>query len=329
MTKVYSAPQNTKQKTSSKRSGYNLDKLAQLGNPTLPKVTEVQNKFQKASRRKRLTNAVVSKLAQLDSPLKKSYTNTFYCNDVVLQEGNKATRKYCNNRWCLVCSSVRTAKAINGYKKPLQDLGTTYFFDLTIRSVKAKDLPATITKIYKAFRYIHHNILRLKYGIELKGVRKIECNHNKIKNTFNPHMHFIANGKPCELILLKSLWLNYFPNDTDIDGQDMPQKVDEKILNEMFKYFTKMVVDSDFNPVANDVIFRAMKGKRVYQPLGIKRVSEEVENLIAEDIDFHPEQSEVWVYQNNKFDWVNGRGQTFSGYKPEQDFIKLIRKIET
>lgn len=328
MTKLHSAPQTNKKNSSSKKSKHYLDKLAQLGNPCESKFTEVQTKFQKASHRKRLTKAVVSKLAMLDSPLKKSYINSFYCNDVVLQEGKKATRKYCNNRWCLVCNSVRTAKAINGYQKPLLDLGEIYFLTLTIKSVKAKDLPATISKMYKAFRYIHHNILRLNYGLKLKGLRKFECNYNIIDDTFNPHIHLVLSGKPCELLLIKSLWLTYFPKETKPQAQDI-RKADEDTLQEMFKYFTKIVVNSDFNPVATDVIFRSMKGKRVYQPFGIKKVSEEVENITAEEIDFQPEQIEVWVYQNKKFDWVNGRGQSFSGYKPNEDFKKLISKIET
>lgn len=327
MTKLHSTPQSTKQKTSSKESKHNLDTLAQLGKPYESKISDSKTKFQKAARRKRLTNATAYKLVQLDSPLKKSYINSFYCNEAILQEGAKASRKYCNNRWCSLCNAIRTAKAINGYKKPLEDLGNLKFVTLTIKSVKANNLPETISKMYKAFRYIHHNLLRLNYGIKLKGLRKFECNYNEEEDTFNPHIHLVLSGNGCEMLLIKSLWLNYFPLDTEPAAQDIRQ-ADEDTLQEMFKYFTKIVVNSDFNAVASDLIFRAMKRKRVYQPLGIKKVPENVNRTTTEDIDFQPQQIDVWVYDNKNFDWVNSRGHLFSGYKPQQDFRKLIDKIE-
>jgi hypothetical protein len=328
MTKLHSTPQSTKQKVSSKEVKHNLDTLAQLGKPCQSKISDSKAKFQKASRRKRLTNAILTKLVPLNSPLQESYIRTAYCNEVILQEGSKVSRRYCNNRWCLVCNSIRTAKAINGYKKPLQDLGKIYFFTLTIKSVKAKDLRQTITKMYKAFRDIHHNVLRKKYKIQLKGLRKFECNYNEEADTFNPHIHFVLSGTPCQLLLIKSLWLNYFPNETDPEAQNI-EEADEETLQEMFKYFTKIVVNSDFNPIASDIIFRAMKGKRVYQSIGIKRVSEEVEMTTSEDIDFQPKQVEIWKYQNYRYDWVNSRGQAFCDYKPLDKYVSFIDKIES
>lgn len=328
MTKLHSTPQSTKQKTSSKESKHNLDKLAQLGKPCESKITDCQTKFQKAARRKRLTHAVVTKLVALDSPLKKSYIRTAYCNDLILQEGIKVSRKYCNNRWCLVCNSIRTAKAINGYKNPLQDLGKIYFLTLTIKAVKQQDLAQTISKMYKAFRYIHHNVLRLNYGIRLKGLRKFECNYNEEEDTFNPHIHLVLSGKACELLLIKSLWLNYFPKETKPAAQDI-REANEDTLQEMFKYFTKIVVNSDFNAIASDIIFRAMKGKRVYQSLGIKRVSEEVKRITSEDIDFQPKQVEIWKYQIDRYDWINSKGQAFCDYKPLKKYVRFIDKIES
>ena len=89
-----------------------LDTLAQLRTetPSKPPVTLV-----KRAKAKFLTNGLSFPLIDLNSPLKKSYWLTWHCTSVLLQEGQKITSRYCNNRWCIVCNRIRTAKLINGY----------------------------------------------------------------------------------------------------------------------------------------------------------------------------------------------------------------------
>ena len=327
---------NNPQPNTWRSKGTNLDTLVQLRTDTdsqvvtkgKKQVTRLNKSYQKKAKSKSISNAITYKLVDVKgSKLTKYYWNAFHCNAALEQSGKRLIGTYCNTRHCLVCNRIRAAKAINGYTTPLANIGKTSFVTLTVKAVKAEDVKSTIEQMTSTFRKVLKN-LKNTYGITLKGIRKVESNYNPKADTFNPHFHLITNGKPCEILLLRTLWLNSFPGDVaNIKAQDVRQ-TDEDSVNELFKYFTKVLIDGKLYPKAADVIFTAMKGKRTIQPFGgIKKVTEDVEDIQAEDIDFKPNQNILWQWNDDYYDWISEDGEVLSGYIPSKETIELIKNI--
>jgi hypothetical protein len=311
-----------------------LDTLVQLRTDTSSQVvtkpkTDVK-KYQSRAKAKGVSNAITFRLVDIDSPLNKYYWRAFHCNNILEQRGQTLIGSYCNTRHCLVCNRIRTAKAINGYKKPLEQIGRKCFITLTRQSVKGKDLNKVITQMNSNFR---NNLKNLKktYGITLKGIRKFECNYNPKEDTFNPHFHLVAGGTACEMLLLKSLWLNQYNAEVaTVKAQDIRVAKDGSEI-ELFKYMTKMITSNgNIYPKALDTIFIAIKGKRTVQPFGgIKKVSEDVDGIKKEDVDFITCGDTVWQWCDIHLDWISEYGEVLTNYKPDRITIELINKITT
>lgn len=284
-------------------------------------LTELKNR----AKSKTITNALVRKLAGLESPLKKSYWNTYHCNSAYVQDGKKLTSKYCNNRWCSTCNRIRTAKLIEGYLPVLKQIKNKYFVTLTIPNVFENDLYDAIKSMLRSFNLIKDKLR--KQGFLLKGIRKIECTYNSEKNNYHPHFHLIIKGKYESELLLKE-WLKKFP-----DARKLAQNIkiaDEKAVKELFKYFTKLVSKYSGNKTyiyALDQIFQSMRGKRVFQPLGIKKyISENIEEtqyMLFEEL---KENYTTWEWHTEFFDWIDiNSGDALTGYNFAED--KKTRRL--
>lgn len=319
--------------------GTNLDTLVQLRTATDNQVvTKGENQLlslQKKARSKGISNAITFKLIDVDpilyngkSVMNKTYWRAYHCNRVITQEGKKLITSYCNTRHCLVCNRIRSAKAINGYTPSLNKLNKKlWFVTLTLKRVPAPLVKLRINEMTKAFRRIQKN-LKNTHKIKLKGIRKTEMNYDPNKDTFNPHFHLIVSANPCEVILLKSLWLNQFSTiDAGVKGQHITP-TNEGGTVELFKYFTKVLVKGNLYPAAMDVIFTAMKGKRTVQPFGgLKIVSEDVDELQSDEMEFLKNESGNWLYSDGYLDWISEDGDMLSRHEPTKDTLELISKI--
>ena len=80
-----------------------------------------------------------------------------------------------------------------------------------------------------------------------------------------------------------------------------------------------------------DVIFKAMWGLRVFQPVGIKKdVSEDITELDAQEIEDIDEAVERIFWKWNTHDWVNeDTGECLSGYVPSEAMNTLIDNMES
>lgn len=307
---------------------YNLDTLAQLStglcNTHNNKELDAKVSFQKRARSKAFTNSYLFDLIDLNSPLQKAYWQTYHCSSVILQEGQKVTSRYCNQRWCLTCNRIRSAKMINGYVGAIKELKETQFVTLTIPNVKAKYLRTAIEDMTKSIKDIRKN-LKKTYNITLKGLRKYECTYNAKEDTYHPHFHLIVEGKETANKLV-DFWL--IKNPKALRGAQDIQPAKEGTLKELCKYFTKVIAkDNDYNPKALDIMFRAVKGKRTFQPIGIKKdVSEDIEELLSQEINFKPPQTEIYTYIPQAYDWVSAYGETFSEYNPTKEDRKVINQ---
>jgi hypothetical protein len=272
--------------------------------------------------------------------MKKQYWSSYHCALSVVQEGKEFTSKYCNNRWCVVCNRIRTAKLIRGYGEQIKHLETPHLVTLTIKAVPGQELKDKIDVMMGDFRKIHRTLKkRHQRGTLSKfvGVRKVECNYNAAAKTFNPHFHVLVQGQEVANALLQEWLSRHDPDLVNPLAQDV-RPADQNSIIEVFKYQTKLIGFKDeksrgqdradcINPEALDTIFRAMRGRRTFQTYGgIKKVSEDVEEILAQEIEGVPEASTEWIWVDH--DWYQAEtGEALSEYVPGETFRKLLQHL--
>lgn len=297
---------------------------------------EEHSAWLKKARRKWLGYSVASHLffKNPNSPLRKSYRNSMYCTDVFTpnpNDGDRPHAHYCKNRWCPTCGAIRTAKLIKGYLPQVEQMKDLWFLTLTRPTCTAEELPEQIKRMGNAFRRITH---RNKWRKKLHGIRKAECTIRP-DGLYHYHFHILIEGK-ANADYIKKSWLEIFP-----DCAEEPQKLKKAkpdTVIELFKYFTKLTVKSYNDRESNgkreimdyvrmDIIFQAMRGKRIVQSFGrVKPVSEE---FTEEELDGDVEIQEIFRYIKSEADWIGEiTGIPLTGYKPS-DVFKQLTDFET
>ena len=315
------------------RSGSSLDTSAQPDQSVRdPSVT-----LQKRARTKSFSLPLATALTDLRSPLEKSYRSTIYCNRSITQVDGRMVSKYCGQRWCLTCNRIRTARAVESYGETIRSWDDPHFVTLTIRNCSADDLPATFDLLLSTFTKAKRSITRT-HGLPLVALRKMECTYNG--TDYHPHLHIIVDGA-AQAELLRSLWLKRLPGQSDTKGQDV-RPCDDRGHNELFKYFTKLTTKTHGKGGRSvigvdhlDVIFRAMKGRRVYQSVGFTlptEIEEEIEGdvieVAASTAHKRPDEEITWEWQQSVYDWVDmATGETLSDYEPSSAYVDFIRTI--
>lgn len=299
-----------------------LDKLAQLG-------TRDKKSLKSKAKSKFLATKISVGLGNIEgSILNKSYWNSYWCNRTLLATEGSVTSQYCNARWCLVCNRIRMAKMINGYITPLGKLSDKYFVTLTVPNCDASLLGVTIRKMLNCFKQITETMKKRKQrgdkDYQIVGIRKLECTYNEHTDTYHPHFHLIVSGENCASDIVKE-WLHRNPKCT-IKAQDY-RKANEGSIIELFKYFAKIVSKVNgcytIHLKSLDVIFCSMLGLRVFQPIGIKKVTEDVEGLISEYIGI---EDGVWTWYES--DWYDEEGVALTCYVPSENIKKLSDSIK-
>lgn len=289
----------------------------------------------KRAKYKNRTNALILQLVDLNSPLKKAYWNTYHCNKLLIQDGQKVTAKYCNNRWCFTCNRIRTAKLIHAYSFQLSEIEDKYFVTLSDVNVSEDKLRTEIDSHIKASQKII-DVLR-KRNTKLIGIRKIECTYNKEKNTYHPHLHVIVNGKKNAEAVLKH-WLKLHPT-ASLKGNEI-RVADENSIIELFKYCTKILNEVDrsapgqvsFDAKSSDVIFQAMYKRRIFQPIGLKKVvSEDVDEIQSVEYEIEASTEVVaWHWHDFANDWVNMlSGECLTMYEPSEKEKEILIAISS
>ena len=238
---------------------------------------------------------------------KKTYWQTYHCNNVLLQENNVFKGSLCRKRWCTECNRIRTAELVKAYKDELLNLSDLQFVTLTIPNVKKHELRRTIQSMVKAFQLIKDNIKK-NHKITLSGVRKIETTHNETTNEYHPHFHFILHNFTHAQLLVE-LWLKQFRN-ADALAQNITRidTTNEKSFIELFKYATKETNANGlrYNGSVLHTIYSAIKGVRIFQPFGNVKKDKTPLVRTAETILTHVEPTlEIWIFRHEKKDWFN------------------------
>jgi hypothetical protein len=306
-----------------------LDTLAQLPRSTSQVNHELNlNKLSKRARAKFLSDSVAKKLASLNSPLQKSYKSSLVCASVLTQVGADFTSMYCNQRWCIVCARNRTAILINGYVKQIEAMPQKYFVTLTAPNCDERFLQKTVKDYYRAINLISRKI-RERDKVKFAGLRKFECTYNTDDDTYHPHYHLIINSANAAH-LFKQYWLEHFPN--AMSTYQVVKVADDDSVKELFKYFTKVVSKSkkQLSPVvctaALDKIFRAIKGQRTFQPMGIKKVLDKLPKKQTFRLLDIRQNSATYRYIGS--DWVDEKTQeALTNYRPSESLLSIVSNI--
>ena len=293
--------------------------------------------FSKRARAKFVQQKLLRSLVKLNSKLAKKYDDALFCSSVLQQSGNRLTSRFCNQRFCRICNRIRTAKLIKGYSSDISAMTDPRFVTLTIKNISAIDLRHSIRKMISDFRKIQELRRKLKQPA-IVGIRKLEVTYNPDENNYHPHFHFIIDGEQIAQELIES-WLDRNTT-SNIKGQDQ-RKAGDPI--ELFKYFAKLTSKSKSDtivikkgkatrleysyPESLDIIFQAMEGTRVIQPIGgVKLIKESVDQLESVEIEDLEKEEGMWIFQNN--DWVNVyTGELLTGYEPTRKDLSIRKKI--
>lgn len=265
--------------------------------------------IKKKARAKWYTKQIVIPLIELNTSLKEYYIHARDCNNKLLQTGKTIKASYCNTRVCNVCNRLRTAKAMNGYMKPLTELmqnGQLEFVTLTDVNVKADEFQNRCERMKKDFSNIIR-VLNEKRGFDCSGIRKIESTHNLERDDYHPHLHILVDKGVGQIIIDE--WL--IRNPTAYIGAQKVQQADAESLHEIFKYTTKFVEriegkpEIEIVPHAIDVIMQGFYNKRTFQNFGkLRKVSEILPTYQkTEYINLPYEEYESIVWEYDTHDW--------------------------
>lgn len=270
-----------------------------------------------------------------NSPMKKSYDNSYHCASVKHYDGEKMTSTYCKNRWCYTCNRIRTAININNYAPEINKMGHPFFVTLTKPTVLINDLPGQIEDMEKSWRALYKlskdkRKEPFKCGIYLKGVRSMECTIRP-NGHYHYHFHIIVDGW-ANAEYIRSEWLKR--NESSKESAQDVRPADKGALMEVFKYAIKTSVnlqkDTDYKRL--DEVFQVLKGKRTVSTFGgLKTAKNENEDfdiesqVVSEMMQLKLGNFEsVWKWEQLLFDWVNIETGELLINEPLPDKIKKI-----
>jgi hypothetical protein len=222
----------------------------------------------------------------------------------------------------------------------LQEWDNPHLVTLTRRNVDGQDLSGAIDEMLAAFNSCKRSIKRTE-KLEFKAVRKTECTYNIRRNDFHPHYHVIVEGQR-QAELLRDKWVDRYDGEADIAGQDV-RPCDENTLMEVFKYFTKLTTKATTGerritpPEALDVIFSAMRGRRVWQPVGFKLRANEDEQIESDELEVsgtpafkRSAEKVLWEWEQDLTDWVDLRtGECLSEYRPPDKLARFVEQASS
>lgn len=293
---------------------------------------EARETMRKRNRAKYITSGLLDELEALESPV--PYSKARHCCERVEQRDGKLTSHYCRSRWCIICNRIRAGVRINRYVPVFEEWdqdGGVQFVTLTVPNCEGEDLRATLEEMLHQLKLCRRQLRRTR-GLEYKAVRSIEVTYNSNNGTFHPHFH-IAVCSRSAAIALRDEWLKRW-DEASRAAQDVTAwDGDTGSLKELVKYPTKLMTTAEGeeqpDPEALDTIFRALKGKHLFEPVGFQVADyhedldpsvdlDEFEDQEAVIAAFHrPRENVVWMWDADAHDWVDREtGECLTGWDP-------------
>lgn len=293
------------------------------------------------AKRKMITNKMILSLADIakenrDREMLQGYWNTYYCQSKIYTANGKLYGKYCKNRTCLLCCSIRKADIMNRYLPFMRLWENPYLLTITAKSVSLERLPKRMVSMINGMKIIiskYRKRNQRNTGIKLKGIRSLECNFNPLRQEYNPHLHIIVETKEMAEII-RNEWLRMCPRRLANPAAQKISKIynNETALIEVVKYGSKIFTEPDVNNKASknpdrDIyaaalhnIFRSMKGLRIFERFGFNLPKSEKSSNSKIVKEYHQ-----WMFEPSVFDWINPNcDRSLSGYIPSIELVNLL-----
>jgi len=293
------------------------------------------------AKRKKVAQALsvhlVAEVEKKGEPERKSaYWNTFHCQEKLTIHDGRSYGRYCKNRFCPLCNSIRKAEIINRYLPVVRTWEAPYFVTLTQKAVPAESLRKWFYGVNKAFRRIREKCKKRHQrgtGPHFMGIKSLECNFNPKKRTYNPHLHLIVpNIEMADLLIAE--WLKIWTGEFSVEyAQHMrPIKNLERDLVETVKYGSKIFTDFDARNkgrlqkkiyvAALDNIYQAMKPYRIFERFGFNLPAAEktrTEKTVPKS------QCKDAAYAMEVSDWIDTKtGEGVTGYTSTAELECLL-----
>jgi hypothetical protein len=223
---------------------------------------------------------------------------------------------------------------MNRYLSVLRSWEDPQFVTLTVPNCNADELKGVMDKMIKCIAAVSRAVKRT-HGAPFVVLRKLECTFSPTRGDFHPHLHMVVRGHRSAALAVDE-WLKRNPTANRL-GQDQ-RPCDGDGLKELFKYFTKLSTKQDgkterIPAVALDVIFRAMKDKRAYQPMGFTVAAEDDDDdeapiVLDEATAAADERPVAWEWSQPSHDWVDfSTGEALTGYQPGEAFEDFVGSL--
>lgn len=291
-----------------------------------------ENNLQNRAKKKTITQNLMLRLIDIakedERPdLATSFWNTFYCQDKIYSTDGRIYGKYCKNRFCTICLGIRKAEMINRYYPVMKHWNEPQFVTITIKSVSEIHLKSRMDGMLRGLNKIvdkNRKKAERGNGIKLMGIKSLESNYNPKKRTYNPHLHIITANKEMAEIIVED-WLKMATSKfAGRQAQNITPVYDlEKSLIEVIKYGSKIFSEPHLkkhgDPNNMQIyakalynIFKAMKGKRIFDRFGFDLPKQNQSNLSNTQF---AEKVEEWYFDLAQTDWINSNtGERLANY---------------
>ncbi|MBI9073393.1 MAG: protein rep [Melioribacteraceae bacterium] len=239
----------------------------------------------------------------------RKMTRQIMCGSHIEVYDNGVVRsRFCGQKTCLVCNSIRLAKFLDRYLPALMAEPFKYHMVLTVKNPGDDDLEEEINRMYKFFNQssIKRNERYKELNKKIRFIRSFETTFNVEKHTYHIHFHILLSGDNEEEIkeygaLLIDYWLKYFGEKAHRSAQHFePQR---KSVVENFKYLFKLkdVNKSNMRMVFN--LLKATDGKRLFTAKNfkkdeVKKNEEEIKSVLGNGLEkefFYDTRLRNWV----------------------------------
>lgn len=212
--------------------------------------------------------------------------------DLTIPNTSKPIIHYCKNRFCPVCSSIKSGRNANIIKEVLtkarENKKTLLYGTFTIKNVKADKLLDEVNRINIAFTKTLTVPKKIKDNI-IGYVRKLEIKYNPINSDYNVHIHtVIAVSNYYKNYISIDEYHNYFKRytkDNDIIKPDIKVigKTD-KDITKVSNYLAKedLIQNMLHSDEVSDNIYNVVKNKRLLEfCLSFRELKKEAENTLT------------------------------------------------
>lgn len=299
---------------------------------TIPGLESLQRKARSKALSDPIARHLISAVSTEDQDWATRYRRTLDCASVIHQEDGTTRCWYCGARWCVTCSRIRTARAIDRYGASLEGMEAPHFVTLTVRNCRPEDLP----KLYGQMTgdYLRNvRAIRRTDGLPFKALRKVESTINSTSRTLHPHIHSVVEGADAAEAL-RSRWISDHRSSAVSVAQDV-RAADGGSTKELLKYATKLVTRTrdGYEMVSPELLHATFAGlyrKRTLQPYGLGVTAaddgeDEPLKVKGGRPVKRPDENLEWIWEPEMRDWIDlSTGEVLSEYHPSEVFAGFL-----